>query len=64
MEVGEGEAGFLLSTEPQKGLEPKTLASGPQQKAATQVPHSIIKSVFHDSIHWIKQQSLGSVSLG
>ena len=32
-EVGEGEAGFLLSREPQAGLDPKTLASGPQQKA-------------------------------
>ena len=64
MEVGEGEAGFLLSREPQAGLDPKTLASVPQQKAATQVPHSMTKFVFHDSIRWMKQHSLGSASSG
>ena len=32
-QVGEGEAGFLLSREPQAGLDPEPLASGPQQKA-------------------------------
>jgi len=30
---GEGEAGFLLSREPDAGLDPRTLGSGPEPKA-------------------------------
>ena len=32
-EVGEGEAGSLLSREPDSGLDPRTLRSGPELKA-------------------------------
>jgi len=31
--VGEGKAGFLWSREPDAGLDPRTLGSGPEPKA-------------------------------
>ena len=60
--VGEGEAGFLLSREPQAGLGPKTRASGPPQRAdAAQGSHPA--APIHDSISLALFNPLDSATL-